>query len=579
MENLAPRSDPPIKSICLAAPRNNNLSLNLVIENDKIWRNPPPPRQSFAKKVRHQIPLSEVIQKSLRLKSSLQQSGLNHVLAVVIANSALQLCGTPWLPKGWSKDSIRFMQTIQDEILPRPVISTQFDSNLGNHPFPEEEQSVHPNPDVLALGIVLLELFFGKPIEEYRLEEDLTPEGKVDVNTDYWAAVRLCDDADWDVHDDYRQAVKFCLNWNLQGYANDFDGSTLYQSFYRNVAWPLEKELRGYQLSVTELDKLLLESNQTKHHSALPKFRTGVAVSDKIQDTHSRDIPLHPLGLSEIYPTVHEAHDGEHIVSDDRTLYPMSSASISDSSISRQTNCKLSKGATTGASAGVLIQPEFSVAMASRTEAVEQKVSKARNRKRRGGNCVSSLDKSNQEPHQESSQGLPEIDHQAAESATNAGSRSPSTRRRRRKKAAQPRSNRNEFALFDDKDPRVGAAGHADQWFKSLREDVFPLLPKTPKQENRVKIAILDTGIDMTESFISMNRARITTQSFLLKDSKVEDTHGHGTHAAALLLRVARNADIFVARITEDDELSDPKTIEDVRLSKLPRLDEGVHNS
>jgi hypothetical protein len=57
------------------------------------------------------------------------------------------------------------MQTIQDEILPRPVISTQFDSSLGNHPFPEDEQPVHPNPDVLALGIVLLELFFGKPID------------------------------------------------------------------------------------------------------------------------------------------------------------------------------------------------------------------------------------------------------------------------------------------------------------------------------------------------------------------------------------------------------------------------------
>jgi hypothetical protein len=464
------------------------------------------------------------------------------------------------------------MQTIQDEILPRPVISTQFDSSLGNHPFPEDEQPVHPNPDVLALGIVLLELFFGKPIEEYRLEEDLTPEGKADANTDYWAAVRLCDDADWDVHDDYRQAVKFCLNWNLQGYANDFDGSTLYQSLYKNVAWPLEKELRGYQLSVIELDKLLLEPNQTKHHSALPKFRTGVAVSDKIQDTHSRDIPLPPLDLLEGYPTVHQAHDGEHIVSDDRTLSPISSAGISDSSISQQTNGKLSKGATTETSAGISIQSKFLVAMASRTEVVEQKVSKARNRKRRGGNCVSSLDKPNQEPHQESSQGLLETVHEAAESATDARSQSPSTRRRRRKKAVQPRSNRNGFALFDDKDPRVGAAGYADQWFKSLREDVFPLLPKTPKQENRVKIAILDTGIDVTESFISMNRARITTQSFLPKDSKVEDTHGHGTHATALLLRVARNADIFVARITEDDELSDPKTVEDVRLSKLPKF-------
>jgi len=118
------------------------------------------------------------------------------------------------------------------------------------------------------------------------------------------------------------------------------------------------------------------------------------------------------------------------------------------------------------------------------------------------------------------------------------------------------------FCLFDDKAAREGAAIHADNWFKHLREDVFPLLPKNPKLENRVKIAILDTGIDMTENVIRGYKQRIIAQSFLPNENEVQDLHGHGTHAAGLLLRVARNADIYVARITTNGSLLDPKSIE-----------------
>lgn len=83
--------------------------------------------------------------------------------------------------------------------------------------------------------------------------------------------------------------------------------------------------------------------------------------------------------------------------------------------------------------------------------------------------------------------------------------------------------------------------------------------------ENRPKIAILDTGIDMSDAFISKHEQRITVQSFLLNDNSVEDIHGHGTHAAALLLRIARNADIYVARITKTQHLSDLTSVEKVR--------------
>lgn len=118
---------------------------------------------------------------------------------------------------------------------------------------------------------------------------------------------------------------------------------------------------------------------------------------------------------------------------------------------------------------------------------------------------------------------------------------------------------------------------HADNWFKHLRNDVFPLLPQNRKPRKRVKIAILDTGIDMSESFISTNSTRITTENFLSNESSVEDVHGHGTHAAALLLQIAENADIYVARIAKDENsIIDPKNIEKVRNLLLSNLGRGI---
>jgi CelD/BcsL family acetyltransferase involved in cellulose biosynthesis len=80
-----------------------------------------------------------------------------------------------------------------------------------------------------------------------------------------------------------------------------------------------------------------------------------------------------------------------------------------------------------------------------------------------------------------------------------------------------------------------------------------------------VKIAILDSGIDLTEHFMWNNRKRIKCLSFLADEKKTEDILGHGTHAAALLPRVARDADIYIAQATKNGELLDPIYIKNVR--------------
>jgi len=72
----------------------------------------------------------------------------------------------------------------------------------------------------------------------------------------------------------------------------------------------------------------------------------------------------------------------------------------------------------------------------------------------------------------------------------------------------------------------------------------------------------LDSGIDVTENYMFMNRSRIKYRSFLNDEEGMEDLIGHGTHTAALLLKVAPNSDIFVARVTASGNLEDTACIE-----------------
>ncbi|KAF4631184.1 hypothetical protein G7Y89_g6948 [Cudoniella acicularis] len=108
----------------------------------------------------------------------------------------------------------------------------------------------------------------------------------------------------------------------------------------------------------------------------------------------------------------------------------------------------------------------------------------------------------------------------------------------------------------------------ADRWFDRFEKQTLCLLEeKASSMYPKVKIAILDTGIAMssrekTPKGIRGNQYRIKYQSF--EESKIgnEDIHGHGTHAATLLLKIAPQADICVARVLQGTERSiNPKYV------------------
>lgn len=70
--------------------------------------------------------------------------------------------------------------------------------------------------------------------------------------------------------------------------------------------------------------------------------------------------------------------------------------------------------------------------------------------------------------------------------------------------------------------------------------------------KQRVKIAILDTGIDLRHDAFNgqFPDGRVKkVEDFVQAGGTGADVHGHGTHCAALLRKVAPEADIYVARV------------------------------
>ncbi|KAH8667352.1 peptidase S8/S53 domain-containing protein [Tricladium varicosporioides] len=141
-------------------------------------------------------------------------------------------------------------------------------------------------------------------------------------------------------------------------------------------------------------------------------------------------------------------------------------------------------------------------------------------------------------------------------------------RLRSRSVGAPQRAKAFPLALFDTREGSYNerSAETVDSWFQDLTRNTHALLkPLQRNRMKRVKIAILDTGIDRQhQAFLDeASKARIKkTEDFLDPSGKGHDVCGHGTHCLGLLRKVAPEADIYVARVMKDFRGNpDPKTI------------------
>jgi hypothetical protein len=110
--------------------------------------------------------------------------------------------------------------------------------------------------------------------------------------------------------------------------------------------------------------------------------------------------------------------------------------------------------------------------------------------------------------------------------------------------------------------PRTRRAEGFFQKFEQFHQRV-----KKPLRNGvRVKIAVLDTGVDLEQLEIQLDEAKRTRDPIIALRSFIEpeaehgykDTCGHGTHVMEILLKLAPEADFYIAKIAhglETDEV------------------------
>jgi subtilisin family serine protease len=87
-----------------------------------------------------------------------------------------------------------------------------------------------------------------------------------------------------------------------------------------------------------------------------------------------------------------------------------------------------------------------------------------------------------------------------------------------------------------------------------------------------IKVAVLDTGLDIGHPDIQAARERIKAVWSWVhapdgeRQTKPGDPCGHGTHVTSLLLGVAPDCDIYVAQIADSQE---PQSISANRIAKV----------
>ncbi|ORY18207.1 hypothetical protein BCR34DRAFT_610480 [Clohesyomyces aquaticus] len=243
------------------------------------------------------ITLREVIKKSRTITYDCRA-----VIAILISYSVLYMMGSTWLPPSWDSGRFRFLLDV-DKMphLRRPLIGSGFcaDSD-GEETIPPGE--IHQYPDILQLGILLLEIFIRCPIRSRRDDNaDIGDPHNITMDTDFFTAARVLDE-DWKdttTFQAYRRAVEACL-YPESILADPTPGMVDPTSYIqKEIIAPLERDLASRcNIQPHQLDDLIRES--TSFRQRVDSTRTHKPVFNS--STLRTDVSDHP----ETYPAAHK---------------------------------------------------------------------------------------------------------------------------------------------------------------------------------------------------------------------------------------------------------------------------------
>jgi hypothetical protein len=92
-----------------------------------------------------------------------------------------------------------------------------------------------------------------------------------------------------------------------------------------------------------------------------------------------------------------------------------------------------------------------------------------------------------------------------------------------------------------------------DKWFSGF-VNLLQQLNIWQAPGNPLRIAILDSGINFEDKeFNEEERERIKERVSFIGSSADVDAEGHGTHMAAIILRLTVNVELYIGKVTDSD--------------------------
>ena len=180
--------------------------------------------------------------------------GTKLVLAVILGRTLLRFYNTPWL-SGWNSEKIVFL-CYSNSVPLKPLLSPCQGLGVDND---DDFSAIHPYPDILSLGIILLELNLQQSIEAF-VAEDGIPYNERTINTRLILAVETFKKRQAYMCEGYRMAVNACLDFNFtEDVCFEEDSNKFRSQIYMRIVKPLEYDLRkgfGNVIDVNDLDKV-----------------------------------------------------------------------------------------------------------------------------------------------------------------------------------------------------------------------------------------------------------------------------------------------------------------------------------
>lgn len=168
-------------------------------------------------------------------------------LAVVLASSVLQLHETPWMERAWRKDDIMFIQTADGHLHGQPFISRNFSADeTGKIGDKSNINHTIRNPMIFYLGVLLIELCLGKPLEALKRTDERAANGSDDPLLDWVAANRLIEDTYLEGGNRYGDAVRRCIRCDFDQREASLENDEFQRAVYQGVVALLEDDLRQF---------------------------------------------------------------------------------------------------------------------------------------------------------------------------------------------------------------------------------------------------------------------------------------------------------------------------------------------